>query len=291
MKDESYRALQQKEVQLSAARDNAYKYTMNSLQNQGYANQGLAQSTVAGIGNQYLSAMGAARAQNASDVNAINMQQAQDEQAKVDNDLTSLTTYMSENYNGDKNAYIEAMRKTEGADAVDDEGYFTQKYLDQYSPEQQKNLLRANQTLFNTNTLEYGKSGAILNDYNGSNTASIGFSNGDIMNKNVIDQNGEVGKFKDEINFITASQEKNNSLSKVLNNNGLEITNGTVVFVAANKDANASFAYVIYKDGRWYQTNQTVFNNAQNAYSVYSDKNSATNFNVITKNGQKLNKK
>lgn len=50
---ESYNNLQDSKSAMQVARDNAYKYTQQYLNNQGLGTQGLAESTYAGIGNQY----------------------------------------------------------------------------------------------------------------------------------------------------------------------------------------------------------------------------------------------
>ena len=262
LKDESYKALQKKEIQLSAARDNAYKYTMNSLQNQGYANQGLAQSTNAGIGNSYLSAMGSSRAQYGSEINQINQQQAQDEKQLAENNLASLTTYMQDAYDrGGRSMYIEAMRRTEGANSVDDEGYFTEEFLKNYSPDQQQNLKRASESILNSpENIAYNPNGAIANSgFTGNNTATVGYSTASDLKNNIITQNGKAEGLNAECKFLA------NNFASELAKAGIELSNGTVVRL----EGNSKFAFVIYNNGKWYQTNESVYNSAQNAYRVH----------------------
>lgn len=50
---ESYKNLEDSKSAMQVARDNAYKYTQQMLNRQGFGTQGLAESTYAGIGNNY----------------------------------------------------------------------------------------------------------------------------------------------------------------------------------------------------------------------------------------------
>ena len=53
LRNESYRTLLNSEIQANAAKEQALKYTQNTLNNQGYGNQGLSESARAGIYNAY----------------------------------------------------------------------------------------------------------------------------------------------------------------------------------------------------------------------------------------------
>ena len=57
MRSESWRALLNSEIQANIAKQNALKYTQNQLNQTGYANQGMAQSTALGIENSYRNAL------------------------------------------------------------------------------------------------------------------------------------------------------------------------------------------------------------------------------------------
>lgn len=63
LKNQSYRTMLEGEIQASIAKDQALKYTQNALKNQGIGNQGIAQSTIAGINNTYQNGLSQAAAQ------------------------------------------------------------------------------------------------------------------------------------------------------------------------------------------------------------------------------------
>ena len=60
LRNESYRAMLNSEIQASLARDQALKYTQNQLNAQGMGNQGMSESARAGIYNTYQNALGTA---------------------------------------------------------------------------------------------------------------------------------------------------------------------------------------------------------------------------------------
>ena len=102
LKDESYKTMLDSEIQASIARDQAMKYTMNQVGASGYANQGLAQSSMLGVQNNYRNALRDAQAQYESSLNNINEQQRQEainqentDYTKDDNNFKTVSTLMS----------------------------------------------------------------------------------------------------------------------------------------------------------------------------------------------------
>lgn len=94
LKNESYKALLNSEVQASIARDQAMKYTQNSLRAKGYGNQGLAESSNLGLQSQYQTALANAANNYQSSLRNIDEQQ-RNEQIKNENDnFQSITTLM-----------------------------------------------------------------------------------------------------------------------------------------------------------------------------------------------------
>ena len=99
MKQESYRAMLNSEIQASVAKQNALKYTQNQLNQTGYANQGVAQSTNLGIENNYRNALVNAQNQYRQDLMGIK-EKEQASWAENGQDLAEfLGNYVDENGN------------------------------------------------------------------------------------------------------------------------------------------------------------------------------------------------
>ena len=94
LKNESYKTLLNSEVQASIARDQALKYTNNSLRAQGYGNQGMAQSTNLGAYSQYQNALANAANTYRTSVDTISTQQLAETQKQQDEDFKSISTLM-----------------------------------------------------------------------------------------------------------------------------------------------------------------------------------------------------
>ena len=94
LKNESYKALLNSEVQASIARDQALKYTNNALRAKGYGNQGMAESTNLGVYSQYQNALANAANTYRTSVDTINQQQRTEELTKQDDNFKSMTTLM-----------------------------------------------------------------------------------------------------------------------------------------------------------------------------------------------------
>lgn len=105
--DQSYRALMNAEIQASAAKQNALKYTQNQLNQTGYGTQGLAQSTNLGIENNYRNAM--ANAQNQYNTEMYN-REVEDNKARYSN----LTSLLDSTYDENNNVDIDAYRRIMG---------------------------------------------------------------------------------------------------------------------------------------------------------------------------------
>lgn len=90
LKNESYKALLNSEVQASIARDQALKYTNNSLRAKGYGNQGLAESTNLGLHSQYQTALANAASNYQENIKGINEQ----ERTAQNDNFQSMATLM-----------------------------------------------------------------------------------------------------------------------------------------------------------------------------------------------------
>ena len=95
LRNESYKTLLNSEVQASIARDQALKYTNNSLRAKGYANQGMAESTGLGLQSQYQTALANAANTYQQSMDGINTQQRAEVAQNQKDNFESMTTLMS----------------------------------------------------------------------------------------------------------------------------------------------------------------------------------------------------
>lgn len=94
LKNESYKALLNSEVQASIARDQAMKYTQNSLRAKGYGNQGLAESSNLGLQSQYQTALANAANNYRADIRDIDERQRNEQVDQQKTNFESMTTLM-----------------------------------------------------------------------------------------------------------------------------------------------------------------------------------------------------
>lgn len=95
LKNESYKTMLDSEIQASVARDQAMKYTQNQINGAGYGNQGLAQSTMLGVQNNYRNALRDAAAAYDKDMAEIQKEEADYQIKQDDNVFKSASTLMS----------------------------------------------------------------------------------------------------------------------------------------------------------------------------------------------------
>lgn len=102
LKNESYKAMLNSEIQASVARDQAMKYTNQQINAAGYDTQGLNQSTNLGIQNTYQAALKNAAEAHQANMLALGQQQRAEDQAlnekyeaKNSQEFESLTALMS----------------------------------------------------------------------------------------------------------------------------------------------------------------------------------------------------
>ena len=95
LKNEEYKALLDSEVQASIAKEQALKYMNNSVNAQGFGNQGVAESTKAGVYSQYSNALHNANNTYRKSINQINEQERQALDAERDEEFQTLTSLMN----------------------------------------------------------------------------------------------------------------------------------------------------------------------------------------------------
>jgi len=252
LKDENYKSLLDNQIQLENARQRAYKNTNASLAAAGMASAGYGQLARQGIEGQYLQGL-----QNAQ-------QQYQTANANIDQD----------NYNAQSVAYAGLMSDLDSA------SFNNQDELNSYLTEY--GLMKngaIDQELFNSKygADNWGRFNASLGDRTRqfvSNTAPISY-NVNEARTNILDNDGKAGTINDELGFLYGNGK-----------NTIPATNGTVVMVKQNNTDGAKYAYLIYTNGGWQQTDSETYNKASNnnKYELYSDKNTKDKYNV-THNG------
>lgn len=135
LKNESYKSLLNSEVQASIARDQALKYTNNSLMSKGYANQGIAESTNLGIQSQYSNALANAVNNYQSSIKDINAQHRAEQLANQNDEFESVTSLMSGATDKDQLNNILTTYKYIG-----DDGKFNTAEFNKLDPNSQKQL-------------------------------------------------------------------------------------------------------------------------------------------------------
>lgn len=135
LKNESYKSLLNSEVQASIARDQALKYTNNSLRANGYANQGLAESTGLGIQSQYSNALANAANNYRNSIQDINTQQRTEQLNTQRDNFESVTSLMSGAMNQDE---LQNVLTTYGY--MDDKGNWKDDSLSSLDENSQKQL-------------------------------------------------------------------------------------------------------------------------------------------------------
>ena len=157
LKNESYKSLLNSEVQASIARDQAMKYTTNSLRAKGYANQGLAESTNLGLQSQYHTALANAKNTYQQSIDNINTQQRTEALNTQKDNFESMTTLMS---GATDSSQLNDIMSTYGYGNIDSNGNMNwsgldESNLDENSKKQIKTLYNLyNAQLNNTSSLD-----------------------------------------------------------------------------------------------------------------------------------------
>lgn len=265
MKQENYKTLLDREVQLNNARERALKQTNAGLGAIGMQSSGYGQTAKSGIESQYLSAMEGAnqtyQEQN-QDINLeqqqyLEQQQAASEQKQfydmglVGDKITQAKT--QEEIDDIMNLYGLYTKDEQGNNVFDYE-----KAVELYGEQNATEL----QYLYNyhikgIDDLNYQGSAVASNDYQ----AAI---------STFTDQNGKTGKVNDELKVLFEPSR----FSKL----GYTPANGDVLKVSGNSENGASTVYIIYRDGKWYQTSADKYANAKNKHWFRSSKNSNSKY-------------
>lgn len=102
LKQDSYRAMLNSEIQASAAREQALKYTQNALNQQGLGNQGISESARVGIHGNYANANASAMDTYRKELLGHNNEQLAYQKQEYDKNFDSLTSLLQSAYTYDE---------------------------------------------------------------------------------------------------------------------------------------------------------------------------------------------
>lgn len=252
LKDQRYKALLDNQIQLDNARQRALKNTNTQMAAAGFDSSGYGQTAKMGIEGQYLQAYQQANNDYQNELFNINKDQ-HDEQVKQ----------QDENYK----MYSEMLMG-----ASDEESL--RKAMSMAGYDVDNNVWNDNAKLSDISKtgLEYAYQEA-LKGYSNQSISGASYNIQEARNT-ITDQDGNKGKFNDEIGFLYNFP------------NTIPAKEGTVLLMKQSNDPSAKYTYLIYSNGGWKQTTSENYHNAssENQYELYSKKNNGTIFYVSHNN-------
>jgi hypothetical protein len=244
LKKESYKALLDKEVQASIARDRAMKYTQASVSGSPYSGQGIGESTMVGITNNYQKALQDASVQHQQQLSNIATQQRQEELAAANDEFQSLTTLMNsatttEELNDILNRYEITIGEENGVNT------FNYGENNKFS-DNDKRQLETIYNLYNNQLKKTGYEGreALLD----GSSSMVTYTNEGNFNKDYYD-------FKHELKTLQNNVKTGN------------LPDGAVIRLD-EKDHNANM-FLIYVNGTFYNITPEEYINANPAKAYY----------------------
>ena len=233
LKDESYKTMLSKEIQASVAQDNALKYTNNAVKANGYGNQGLSESARVGIANGYSKALMDAQADHEQNLMNINQQ----EHAAAEDEFNSFATLMS---SATSSAQLADILNGYGI-TVGEDGKLGGDFYNKLDANSQRQL----NVLYGMYASEFENS-----DWLSNNTLTgVGFRDAGAANQNIAAADGSVGSVANELNYIFSDE----YMKDVKENHVVKLVHGS---------NDKKYVYMIYRNGAWYQTSASVYNNA-----------------------------
>ena len=241
LKSEAYKEMLSKEVQAHNAQQQAMKYTGIGLRGNGFGTQGIGESTRLGVNNALGSALRSAQTEYESAMQGI----AQQEKQARNDEFESLTTLMG---NASSSGQLGEMMAEYGYGKYDGKGNFQwdEKALSELDENTRKQL-----------KILYGMYGSELqnNEWLSSNTINgMGYRDAGTAIQNVVDSKGEQGTVSNELRTIFSDSYLKDK--KVSDGFAVKLVNG---------DDSGKVVYMVYRNGTWYQTTASVYNDAKDA--------------------------
>ncbi|HPX85032.1 MAG TPA: hypothetical protein PLR16_07210 [Bacilli bacterium] len=236
LKQENYKALLSKEIQLDNARQRALKNTNVQVNALGMGSSGYGMTAQTGIESQYLTALEGAGQDYQAQENVIQQQQRDENLATANDNFQSITTLMG---SSSSTAQLNDILSTAGF--IDEKGNWTDK-LGTLNENDQLQL----KTLYNMYNTQLQDNEFISNQtLNGQ-----GFKDFATALNGVITNEGDKGdKIKNELRYLFSDSSMANK------------PNGYVVKLTSGAN-DKQYAYMIYRNGSWYQTTSSVYNSA-----------------------------
>ncbi len=231
LKNESYKAMLDSEIQASVARDQAMKYTQNQMNATGYGNQGLAQSSMVGIQNNYRNALANAANQYESNINEINLKESESQITQDDDSFKSVSALMG--------------------------GATTQETLDNIYKAYKDDTSLSDNSRKQLDML-YGIYSDAFKTTDTITNAQFTFDDANVI---VTDEDGET----DEVSLSGKFKAEMKTLKQAVATNSLP--NDSYVKV---KDEKGYYFFVRYYNGAMYYVSGDEYNKSNNKYSIYA---------------------
>jgi hypothetical protein len=246
LRKQNFKALYDKQIQLSSAKQNAMKQTQSQMAASGFAGTGLGALGGSAINSQYLTALTSAGNSYQDQNTTIATQEAADASTKSSSDFSALTTLMSNATDTDSlnnlltSSYKYGSVDSNGNFVWDDSALKSAGYSDS-----DINQLKATYSLLNN--------GLSNNEFVSNNTYGTAYSDyGTAVNsiKTGAGTSASDDKWgvKNELKTLFADQSlsKEGTLVKLQNNsNGSNTQNDNV--------------YMVFHNGKWYQTTASYY--------------------------------
>lgn len=244
LKNQNYKTLLDKEIQLDVARQRAQNRMGTQLNAQGFGSSGYGQTAQTGINSAYLSALGQAEQAYNTENNNIALQQQEAQEAEANDNFQSLTTLMQSATTSDQLNKI-----LSNYDISYDGENFSGEGWDSLDAESQKQL----QSLYD-----------LYVDNLSSNADSVYTYNNQSVTK-YYDSEGNEQSINLDGGYENGWNKENKGLQEAIANGS--IPSGSYIDLC-NKHGN--HIYVYYSNGQLYYATPEQYNNAQSKYQFNS---------------------
>lgn len=237
LREQNYKALLDSQIQGSVARQNAMKQTQQITNANGFGNTGYASMAQSGINNTYLSALQSAQNNYAAQDQSISAQEQTAAKTTNDTNFNNFLTVLNSdaaNSSDGMNQTLSSYGLLNNGNLIDEASFEKMGYsANDY------NQLKA---IYALKSSAYKANDAISN----TTINGTGFNDYQTAKTNIVLNNGSKGSdVSDELNYLF-----NNYKTK---------GNGDVVKLQSGAN-DSTYTYMVYYNGKWYQTNPTLTN-------------------------------
>lgn len=253
-RDQEYKALLDKEIQLSNAKSNALRLTGNQMAAQGMAGTGYGSTVQSGIYGQYMNALGQAQSASQQNIANIDMQEAQARQDQANDRFKSVTTMIT---GASDISQANDMLAEYGYGTVGEDGSFS--WNEKPEGMSQDDWIQM-KYYYNLKKDETGAS-----DFTGTY-----FTSADALRGATYDLNGNTGVLGEHFN-----EEINTIMTKV--------QNGDLAYGSAIKVTNGEgdTVYLIYTKNGFRMTSEEGYGKAGSRYELSRSKDKKNEWNKV----------